>query len=473
MTTLTTSSRQQTRSPLDLAHRHALRFLDGLDDRPAGAPADAETLRRGFLRSLPDEGCDPAEVIDDLVAAAEPGLHGSAGGRFFGWVVGGALPAALAADWLAAAWDQNAGAFTVSPASAIVEEAASVWLKDVLGLPAGASVAFVTGCQMAHVTGLMTARHELLRRLGWDVERDGLAGAPRIRILASDQHHASVDRAARFIGLGSASIVNLPTGEDCRMPAEALARALAEDAGPTIVALQAGDLNTGAFDDFETLIPLIHEAGAWAHVDGAFGLWATASPQFRHLTRGIEAADSWATDGHKWLNVPYDSGLAFTAHPDAHRASMTQHASYMEPASARDQLDWNPEFSRRARGFAIYAALRELGRQGLADLIERTCGFCRALTRRIGDLPGAERLHDPVINQGLVRFLDPSPGASEADHDRRTDAVIAAIQRSGEAFFGGVTWHGRRAMRISVCNWRTSEADVERTIEAVRAALQR
>ena len=433
MTTLTTSSRQQTRSPLDLAHRHALRFLDGLDDRPAGAPADAETLRRGFLRSLPDEGCDPAEVIDDLVAAAEPGLHGSAGGRFFGWVVGGALPAALAA---------------------------------------GASVAFVTGCQMAHVTGLMTARHELLRRLGWDVERDGLAGAPRIRILASDQHHASVDRAARFIGLGSASIVNLPTGEDCRMPAEALARALAEDAGPTIVALQAGDLNTGAFDDFETLIPLIHEAGAWAHVDGAFGLWATASPQFRHLTRGIEAADSWATDGHKWLNVPYDSGLAFTAHPDAHRASMTQHASYMETASARDQLDWNPEFSRRARGFAIYAALRELGRQGLADLIERTCGFCRALTRRIGDLPGAERLHDPVINQGLVRFLDPSPGASEADHDRRTDEVISAIQRSGEAFFGGVTWHGRRAMRISVCNWRTSEADIERTVEAVRAALE-
>ena len=359
----------------------------------------------------------------------------------------------------------------MSPASAIVEEAAGAWLKDILGLPAGASVAFVTGCQMAHVTGLLAARHALLERRGWDVERDGLAGAPRLRILTSDQHHATIDRAARMIGLGSAAVVSLPTGEDCRLAPAELERALAASPEPAIVALQAGDLNTGAFDDFEALVPMIHDAGGWAHVDGAFGLWAAASPARRHLTRGIERADSWATDGHKWLNVPYDSGLAFTAHPQAHRASMTQSTSYMEPGVARDQLDWNPEFSRRARGFAIYAALRELGRQGVAELVERTCTHCRALTAGIGALPGAEQLVEPVINQGLVRFLDMRPGAGEADHDGRTDAVIETVRRSGEAFFGGVTWRGRRAMRISVANWRTTDRDVDRVIAAVRDAL--
>jgi glutamate/tyrosine decarboxylase-like PLP-dependent enzyme len=458
-------------SPLERAFQHAADFLDTLDERPVGARATADELRRGFVRPLPEQGCDPSEVIDDLVSAADRGLHGSSGPRFFGWVIGGALPSALAADWLAAAWDQNAGAFGVSPSSAVVEEAAGAWLKDVLGLPAHASFAFVTGCQMAHVACLMTARHALLERLGWDVERDGLFGAPRIRLLTSDQHHASLDRAVRFVGLGSASIVDLPTGDDCRLPAAALERALAEADGPAIVALQAGDLSTGAFDDFETLIPIAHAAGAWVHVDGAFGLWAAASPAYRHLVRGLDEADSWATDGHKWLNVPYDSGLAFTAHPDAHQASMTQRASYMPETAARDQLDWNPEFSRRARGFAIYAALRELGRSGLADLIERTCAHCRALTRDIGGLDGAELLAAPIINQGLVRFLDPRPGATEADHDRRTDQVIDAIVASGEAFFGGVTWRGRRAMRISVCNWRTSVTDVERVVEAVRQAL--
>ena len=464
--------RPNATSALERAFEHATAFLDSLDSRPAAARADAETLRRGLLRELPEEGADPVQVIDDLVAAADAGLHGSTGGRFFGWVMGGALPSALAADWLVAAWDQNAGAFGVSPASAIVEEAAGAWLKDVLRLPDGASVAFVTGCQMAHVTCLLAARHALLERQGWDVELHGLAGAAPIRILASDQHHATLDRAARFIGLGSACIVNLPTGADCRVPANTLQRALAEQTGPTIVALQAGDLNTGAFDDFEALIPIAHRAGAWVHVDAAFGLWAAASPVFRHLTRGIEAADSWATDGHKWLNVPYDSGLAFTAHPLAHQAAMTERASYMPDSAARNQLDWNPEFSRRARGFAVYAALRELGRRGLAELIERTCGHCQALTFGIGELPGAQLLAEPVINQGLVRFIDPRPGAGETDHDRRTDEVIDAVQRTGEAFFGGVTWRGRRAMRISVCNWRTSEADVVRVIGAVSSVLK-
>jgi aromatic-L-amino-acid decarboxylase len=468
---LPTPARDAAASPLDQAYRHALAFLDGLDERPVGAPADAAALRRAFVRPLPEEGCDPAQVIDDLAAAADQGLHGSAGPRFFGWVIGGATPASLAADWLVSAWDQNATAFAVSPASAIVEEAAGAWLKDVLGLPPEVSVGFVTGCQMAHVTCLLAARHALLEREGWDVEADGLCGAPKIRVLASDQHHATLDRAARFIGLGSTSMVNLPTGEDCRMRPETLERALAEGPGPTIVALQAGDLCTGAFDDFEALVPIAHRAGAWVHVDGAFGLWAAVSPAYRRLLNGVESADSWATDGHKWLNVPYDSGLAFTAHPKAHRASLTQRASYMPDTAARDPLDWNPEFSRRARGFAIYAAMRELGRRGLAELIERTCAHCRALTFGIGDLPGAERLADPIINQGLVRFLDTTPGAGEEDHDRRTDEVIDRIVGSGEAFFGGVTWKGRRAMRVSVCNWRTTDRDVERVIAAVRSAL--
>jgi glutamate/tyrosine decarboxylase-like PLP-dependent enzyme len=460
------------RSPLEAAHGHAVRFLQTLDERPAGAPASLDALRQAFLRPLPREGCDGAQVIDELVAAAEPGLHGSAGGRFFGWVLGGALPSALAADWLTSAWDQNAGGYAVSPASSVVEEAAAVWLKDLLGLPAEASYAFVTGCQMAHMTCLLAARQALLARQGWDVDRDGLFGAPRVRILASDQHHATLGRAARFVSFGSASVIGLPTGEDCRMPPAELERALAASQGPTIVALQAGDLNTGAFDDFETLIPIAHRAGAWVHVDGAFGLWAMASERLRSLAQGVGAADSWATDGHKQLNVPYDCGLAFTAHPGAHRTAMTSSASYMQPMqAARDEWEWNPEFSRRARGFAVYAALRELGRDGVAAMVERCTERCRALTHGVGALRGAQRLNDPVLNQGLVRFLDPRRGAGEADHDLRTDQVIAAIVRSGEAFFGGVTWKGRRAMRISVSNWRTSPADVTRTIAAVRAAL--
>ncbi len=458
---------------LDRAHAHARAFLESLDCRPAGSPASAEALRKGFFRPLADEGVDAAQVIDELVAAADPGLHGSTGGRFFAWVVGGAVASSVAADWLTSVWDQNAGAFAVSPAAAIVEEAAGVWLKDLLGLPAEASFAMVTGCQMAHVTCLMTARHKLLEDRGWDVEQDGLFGAPKIRILTSDQHHASLDRSVRIVGLGAGSIENLPTDKDARLPPQVLEEALAQSDAPTIVVLQAGELNTGAFDDFEALIPIARRAGAWVHVDGAFGLWCAASPKRRHLVRGVEGADSWATDGHKWLNVPYDSGLAFTVHPEAHKASMLQHASYMVISPARDQIMWNPEFSRRARGFPIYAALRELGRKGVAALIDRTSDHCHALTWGIGALPGAERLSDPQINQGLVRFLDPRPGASEEDHDRRTEAVIAAICATGEAFFSPVSWQGRRAMRISVSNWRTTDADVARVVEAAKGVLER
>jgi len=381
------------------------------------------------------------------------------------------LPAALAADWLTAAWDQNAGLYAAGPAAALAEEIAGKWMKDILGLPPHASFAFTTGCQMAHATCLAAARHAVLEKRGWDVEQQGLSGAPRIRILTSSEAHGSFKRAVRLLGLGLGQIEYLAAGEQGRLAEQTLAGAL-DGTKPTIVVLQAGDLNIGAFDDFEKLIPIAKRSGAWVHVDGAFGLWTAASPRLRHFVKGVEQADSWATDGHKWLNVPYDCGYAFVADVEGHRASMSHRASYLiHDANARDQMDWNPEWSRRARGFPTYAALRQLGRGGVADLIERCCRFAHDLVIGIGALPGAQILWEPAINQGLVRFCDPQPGAAEEDHDRRTDAVIAAIVAGGVAFFGGTTWRGRRAMRVSVCNWMTSDEDVRRTIASVAKVL--
>ena len=461
------------RAVLARAAQHALTHLDSVDGMSVAATASKEQLRKRLTRDLTDAGVDPVQVIDDLVQDTAGGLLGSAGGRFFSWVIGGTLPSALAADWLTGAWDQNGGMYATSPASSIVEEVCGQWLKDLLRLPATASFALVTGCQMAHVTCLAAARQHLLRERGWDVERDGLAGAPRIRMLTGDHRHGSIERAVRLLGLGSASVTDLPTGENGQLSYASLADSLAkEPSTPTIVLLQAGDINTGVFDPFETLIPLAHEHGAWVHIDGAFGLWANASPTLRPMLRGVERADSWSTDGHKWLNVPFDCGYAFVAHPAAHRASMSHRASYLtHDDDARDQLDWNPEWSRRARGLATYAAMRELGRSGIADVVERCCRHAHAIATGIGALKGAELIWEPQLNQALVRFLHPSPNATEADHARRTDEVIGAIQRSGEAHFGGTTWRGMRCMRISVCSWQTTERDVARTIAAVRHAL--
>ena len=351
---------------------------------------------------------------------------------------------------------------------------AGAWLKQLLGLPESASFAFTSGSQMAHVTCLAAARQALLARRGWDVERDGLSGAPRIRVLTSGEHHGTVERAVRFLGLGSGAIVPIPADDAGRLAPAALARAFAADpAAPTVVLLQAGELNLGAFDPFADLIPIAHANGAWVHIDGAFGLWAGASPRFRHLLAGVEAADSWAVDGHKWLNVPYDSGYAFVADAAAHRAAMAHRAAYNPPGGeARDAYDWNPECSRRGRGVVTYAAIRQLGRgPAIADLIERCCRHAATLVAGIGGLPGAEVLWRPSLNQGLVRFRDTRPGATAADHDRRTDAVIAGIVATGEAFFGGTTWRGLRCMRISVCNWQTSDADVTRAIAAAERVL--
>lgn len=451
---------------------HSLEHLDSLAQGPVAATATLAELRERLGRPLERAGQDPAQVIDELVADVRGGLLGSAGGRFFAWVIGGSLPAALGADWLTATWDQNAALYACAPAEAVIEEVCGAWLKDLLGLPARAGFAFTTGCQMAHFTCLAAARNAVLAGVGWDVERNGLMGAPVLRVFSNSQRHASIERALRFLGLGSACGTDLAVDDRGRLCPEALEAALADWTGPAIVLLCAGDINIGAYDDFERLIPIAHRHRAWVHVDGAFGLWAGVSPELRHLLQGAAAADSWATDGHKWLNVPYDSGYAFVADPGPHRASMSIRASYLTHSEdARDPFDWNPEWSRRGRGVATYAALRQLGRSGAAELVERCCRHARALVRGIGGLEGAEVLWEPTINQGLVRFPDPCPGAGPSEHDARTDRMIAAVNDTGKAFFGGTTWRGMRCMRISVCNWSTTEGDVATAVSGVREAL--
>ena len=459
---------------LETAHQQALAHLETLDKTSVAATADISQLRAALTKTLSREGLPADQVISELARDVSGGLLGTAGGRFFGWVIGGVLPAALAADWLTSAWQQNAALYACSPAAAVVEETVGVWLKELLRLPTSASFALVTGCQMAHVTCLAAARHSLLAKLGWDVETQGLSGAPAIRILTSSERHASFERAVRLIGLGTSQIKVLSVDAEGQIiPAALEAELNKEPTSPTLVLLQAGDINIGAYDSFETVVPIAKRYGAWVHVDGAFGLWAASSERLQHLLNGIEAADSWATDGHKWLNVPFDCGFAFVAHPEAHRASLSIQASYLtHDDNAREQMDWNPEWSRRARCFPVYAALRQLGRDGVAKVIEQCCSCAHDLVVGIGELQGAEALWIPTINQGLVRFLDRRPGATEVDHDRRTDEVIAKILASGEAFFGGTTWRGRRAMRVSVCNWQTSEKDVARTVAAVAKVLR-
>jgi glutamate/tyrosine decarboxylase-like PLP-dependent enzyme len=458
---------------LERATELALSYLDSLDDAPVGTTTPLAELRRRLSRPLSDSGVDPVTVVDELARDVAGGLLGSAGGRFYGWVIGAGLPAALGADWLTATWDQNAGLYACGPAAAVVEEVCGAWLKDLLGLPASASFALVTGCQMAHVTCLAAARHAVLSRAGWDVNRDGLAGAPSLRVLTSSEVHGTTTRAAKLLGIGTANILALPSDSSAQLTPDELRAALErEPRRPTIVVLQAGDVNCGAFDPFPELIALAHDAGAWVHVDGAMGLWCNAVPELRHLLAGAELADSWATDGHKWLNVPYDCGYAFVAHPEHHRAAMEHRASYLIHADeVRDQLDWTPEHSRRARGFATYAALRQLGRSGVADLVTRCCRYAHDIVTRIGALPNARAVWVPQINQGLVRFYDERPAATEEDHDRKTDEVMAAINATGEAFFTGTTWRGRRCMRVSVSSWRTTADDVDRAVAAAERTL--
>jgi glutamate/tyrosine decarboxylase-like PLP-dependent enzyme len=448
----------------DVAAR-AADYRAGVADVAVFPPGEPAVAVRAGLGALRDEGAAAAVVLAELAAAVEPGLVATTGPRYFGFVVGGALDAATAADMLAAAWDQPAFSAVMSPAAAVVEEVTGAWLKDLLGLPDTVSFGFVTGAQGANTVGLAAARHRVLADAGWDVEQDGLVGAPAIRVLATGERHATIDRTLRLLGLGAAALRPISSDGQGRIDVAALADALEEGApGPMIVALQAGNVNTGACDDLATAIDLAHRYGAWAHVDGAFGLWAAASPTRRYLVEGLAAADSWGTDGHKWLNVPYDSGYAFCADPEAHRAAMAYTAAYVSgqgQESLRAPGDYVPESSRRARGFATWAALRELGRTGVAELVDRCCELARRFAGQASAIDGVAVVNDVVLNQVLVRF---------GNDDAATDAVVAAVQRSGECWMGATTWHGMRLMRVSVSNWSTTDQDIDRAVAAVAAA---
>ncbi|HZX78008.1 pyridoxal phosphate-dependent decarboxylase family protein [Lysobacter sp.] len=445
---------------LERAGAHAGRYLRRLPDRHVGARASREELLTALHVPLPQQGDEGGEVIDLLAENAEQGAVACNSPRYFGFVIGGAYPVALAADWLVSTWDQNAGIYAISPLVSVLEEVTAQWLLDLFDLPRESGVGFVTGCQMANFTCLAAARHAVLERAGWDVEADGLIGAPRIHVVASVEAHITIDVALRYLGLGTRSVHRVATDEQGRMDADALRDVLATLEGPVIVCAQAGNVNTGAFDPLAEIGRLARERGAWLHVDGAFGLWARASARHRALADGIELADSWATDAHKWLNVPYDSGVAIVRDAAAHRAAMTSVAAYLvqTQGAERDAVDWVPEFSRRARGVPVYATLRALGRDGVQDLVDRCCARARQMADALAKEDGVRILNEVALNQVLVRF---------GDSDELTRAVIDGVQREGTCWLGGTTWQGQGAMRISVSNWATTEDDASRSAQAI------
>jgi len=448
----------------DVADRIAA-YREELPTRQVVPEVGRSDVRRLLPERLPDDPAPLDVVIDELTAAAQPGLMASAGPRYYGFVIGGSTAPTLAADLLTSGWDQCAYNEALSPAALAFEDVAGAWLKDLLGLPRTASVGFVTGAQGANTTCLAAARWQVLNRYGWDVGRDGLTGAPRVRVVAGAERHATIDRSLRLLGLGESSVVEVLATAQGAMDAEALATTLAGlESGPIIVCAQAGNVNTGACDDLIAVTAAAQAVGAWVHVDGAFGLWAAASPSLRHLVRGAENADSWACDGHKWLNVPYDCGYAVCAHPDVHATALAYTASYLTGQVAGHELgggDFVPESSRRARGFATWAALRALGRTGVENLVDRCCAMARRFAERLDALDGVEVVNEVVLNQVLVRVGDE---ALTADVERR-------VQASGTCWLGATTWRGERLLRISVSNWATSVDDVDLSVEAIAQAL--
>jgi glutamate/tyrosine decarboxylase-like PLP-dependent enzyme len=447
---------------LRIAGQLTLPYLNGLRGRPV-VGRDSYPVIEPVV--LPEAGDDPETMLVELAGLVDRAGVATAGPRYFGFVIGGTLPAALAADWLVTAWDQNAALHVMSPAIAALEDRTAAWLLDVLDLPRTGSVGFVSGATMANATCLAAARDEVLRRAGWDVEADGFQRAPIVTVVAGHEAHSSIESACRILGFGTTHTARVDADAQGRMMRASLEKVLAGVSGPAIVCLQAGHVNTGAFDPFPELIPIARRAGAWVHVDGAFGLWARAADRFRHLCPGLELADSWAVDAHKWLNVPYDSGAAIVAHQAPHRAAMAQHASYLIRAAGerRDGMDWTPEASRRARAVPIYAALRTLGRRGVDELVARCCDLASHMASRLRGRQGVEILNDVVLNQVLARFRD-------ASGRNITPDVIARVQRGGVCWVGGTTWQNEPAMRISVSNWSTTERDVDMSADAILAS---
>ena len=436
-----------------------LEYLADLPGRHVGARADAAGIRERLLSRLPDAPADPVAVIEELAAAVDPGLVASLGPRYFGFVIGGQLPAAAAADWLTTAWGQNAGLHALSPASAAAEEAAGAWMLELLGLPRDASIGLPTGAGLGNTVGLAAGRHAVLKREGWDVEADGLYGAPEITVVIGEEAHATLLTALQYLGLGRSRVLKVPTDDQGRMRAEDARNVIGAVSGPLMVATQAGNVNTGGFDPVgEIAAALENHPNSWLHVDGAFGLWAAVSPELRHLVDGVDRADSWSTDAHKWLNVGYDCGFVAVRDPVAHRAAMAATAAYLLPSGHRENWEYVLDSSRRARGLVLYAAIRSLGREGIRALVERCCALARRMASRLREADGVEILNDVVLNQVLVRF---------GDDDARTREVIAAVQADGTAWMGGTTWKGKAAMRISVSNWSTTEADVDRTVDTI------
>jgi glutamate/tyrosine decarboxylase-like PLP-dependent enzyme len=439
------------------AAARAATYLRRIRQRAVAPTLAAITELQRFAEPVPAGPTDPAEVLRQLDDVGSPGTVANAGGRFFGFVNGGSVPAALAANVLAAAWDQNAGLRVMSPVAAVLEDVALGWIKELLGLPNEAAGAVVTGATMANMTCIVAARHALLARMGWDVEAQGLFGAPPFAVVVGEEIHAAMRKALAMAGLGRDRVISVPTDSQGRMRSAAFPKLSA----PALICMQAGNVNTGAFDSASEICAAARESGSWVHVDGAFGLWAACAPERAHLTRGFGDAHSWATDAHKWLNVPYDCGLAFVRDGAALYQSLNTQAAYLPPGALRDPMQWTPESSRRARGIEVWAALKSLGRSGLAEMVERTC---RHAERFAGGLRAAGHavLNDVVINQVLVRFRD----------DETTQAVIEEVQRNGTCWCGGTVWHGQRAMRISVSSWVTDEEDVEWSLDAILRAAK-
>ncbi|UQX89132.1 aminotransferase class V-fold PLP-dependent enzyme [Jatrophihabitans telluris] len=448
------------KTTLDAAKTAAEQYLHSIPDRPVPPRNTAQQLRAAFDHRLPDGPTDPAEVVSQLNALVEPGLMAIASGRFFGWVMGGTLPAALGADWLVSAWDQNAGLHAATPGVVAAEDAAGRWLLDVLGLPSTAAVGFVTGATMANFTGLAAARDRVLAQAGWDVAEKGLTGSPAVRVIVGEQRHESVDVALRYLGLGAPQAV--AADRQGRLVVASLNSALeSAQSGPTIVCLQAGNVHSGAFDPIAEAIEVAHQHGAWVHIDGAFGLWAGASVGHRQLVTGYEAADSWTTDAHKTLNVPYDCGITIVADRSALRSAMGIHASYLIPDAAGDPLDLVPEMSRRARGVPVWAALRSLGRSGVAALVDDLAHHAQEFARAVNEIDEVEVLNDVVYTQVCLAVGD----------DERTRAVIAALLAEGVAWMSGSRWGGRAIIRVSVSNWSTDARDIEMSVQAIARAV--